>query len=200
MTRGTIAGLVATAATGLLIGVVLVLVTIGVRRASRTSKPPVAESAAAPAAGPAEAAMLGRKIKARLFYVSEDGTRLTGVEREVLYGDGPAAQAQLLINAQLAPVAAPLVSAVPPGTTLRAIYLNTARGEAYVDLSREAVTAHTGGSLDELLTIYTIVNTLTSNLPAVTSVQVLVDGKEIDTLAGHVDLRRPLAKNLALVE
>jgi spore germination protein GerM len=69
-----------------------------------------------------------------------------------------------------------------------------------VDLSREAVTAHSGGSLDELLTIYTIVNTLTSNLPAVTSVQVLVDGKEIDTLAGHVDLRRPLAKNLALVE
>ena len=200
MTRGTIAGLVATAAIGLLIGVVLVLVTIGVRRASNRSKPPVAESGAAPAPAPAEPAMLGRKIKARLFYVSEDGTRLTGVEREVLYGDGPAAQAQLLINAQLAPVAAPLVSAVPPGTTLRAIYLNTARGEAYVDLSREAVTAHTGGSLDELLTIYTIVNTLTSNLPAVTSVQVLVDGKEIDTLAGHVDLRRPLAKNLALVE
>jgi hypothetical protein len=200
MTRGTIAGLVATAATGLLIGVVLVLVTIGVRRASSPSKPPVAGSAAAPTPAAAEPAMLGRKIKARLFYVSEDGTRLTGVEREVLYGDGPAAQAQLLINAQLAPVAAPLVSAVPPGTTLRAIYLNTARGEAYVDLSREAVTAHTGGSLDELLTIYTIVNTLTSNLPAVTSVQVLVDGKEIDTLAGHVDLRRPLAKNLALVE
>jgi hypothetical protein len=199
MTRGMIAGLVATAAIGLLIGVVLVLLTIGVRRADTTSKPPAA-SGAAPAAGPAEPAMLGRKIKARLFYVSEDGTRLTGVEREVLYGDGPAAQAQLLINAQLAPVAAPLVSAVPPGTALRAIYLNTARGEAYVDLSREAVTAHTGGSLDELLTIYTIVNTLTSNLPAVTSVQVLVDGKEIDTLAGHVDLRRPLAKNLALVE
>ncbi|HKF69863.1 MAG TPA: GerMN domain-containing protein, partial [Vicinamibacterales bacterium] len=101
---------------------------------------------------------------------------------------------------QLAPVDAPLVSAVPPGTTLRALYLNMARGEAYVDLSREAVTAHTGGSLDELLTIYTIVNALTSNLPAVTSVQVLVDGKEVDTLAGHVDLRRPLAKNLALVE
>jgi hypothetical protein len=200
MTRGMIAGLVATAAIGLLIGVVLVLVTIGVRRTSSTSKPPVAESAAAPAAASAEPAMLGRKIKARLFYVSEDGTRLTGVEREVLYGEGAAAQAQLLINAQLAPVAAPLVSAVPPGTTLRAIYLNAARGEAYVDLSREAVTAHTGGSLDELLTIYTIVNTLTSNLPAVTSVQVLVDGKEIDTLAGHVDLRRPLAKNLALVE
>jgi len=200
MTRGTIAGLVATAAVGLLIGLVLVLVAIGVRRTGNSPKPPVAAPGPAAVSGSAEPAMLGRKIKARLFYVSEDGTRLTSVEREVLYGEGAAAQAQLLINAQLAPAMGPLVSAIPPGTTLRAIYLNTAKGEAYVDLSREAVTAHTGGSLDELLTIYTIVNALTANLPAVTSVQVLVDGKEIDTLAGHVDLRKPLVKNLALVE
>ena len=41
-----------------------------------------------------------------------------------------------------------------------------------------------------------IVHALTFNLPAVTSVQLLVDGKEVDTLAGHVDLRRPLSKNL----
>ena len=91
------------------------------------------------------------------------------------------------------------MSAVPPGTALRALYL-TSGGEAFVDLSREIVTAHPGGSLDELLTVYAIVNALTMNLPAVTSVQVLVDGKEVDTLAGHVDLRRPLAKNVSWVE
>ena len=91
------------------------------------------------------------------------------------------------------------MSAVPPGTALRAVYL-TERGDAYVDLSREAVTAHPGGTLSELLTVYTIVNALTVNLPAVHSVQILIDGKEVETLAGHVDLRQPLAKNLALVQ
>ena len=40
---------------------------------------------------------------------------------------------------------------------------------------------------------------LTVNLPAVTHVQILVDGKEVDTLAGHVDLRHPLSKNLEWV-
>ena len=69
-----------------------------------------------------------------------------------------------------------------------------------MDLSREVVNAHSGGSLDEMLTIYSIVNALAMNLPAVTSVQVLVDGKEVDTLAGHVDLRRPLTKNVSWVE
>ncbi len=88
---------------------------------------------------------------------------------------------------------------MPAGTTLRALYL-TSNGAAYVDLSREVVNAHSGGSLDEMLTIYSIVNALTMNLPAVTSVQVLVDGKEVDTLAGHVDLRRPLTKNVSWVE
>lgn len=140
-----------------------------------------------------------RKIKARLFYVSEDGTRLTAVERDVPYGEGPAEQAREIISAQVAPVAEPLLSAVPPGTTLRGLFI-TDRGEAYVDLSHDVVAAHTGGTLDELLTVYTIVNAVAINLPAVTTVQLLVDGKELPTLSGHVDLRRPLAKNLAWVQ
>jgi len=141
----------------------------------------------------------GRKIKARLYYVSDDGTRLTAVERDVAYGDGTVEQARQIIEAQIAPVTEPLVSAVPPGTKLRSIFV-TGRGDAYVDLSREASAAHSGGTLDELLTVYTIVDALTENLPAVTAVQLLVDGKEVDTLAGHVDLRRPLARNLEWVE
>ena len=44
------------------------------------------------------------------------------------------------------------------------------------------------------------VNALTENLPAVKGVQLLVDGKEVETLAGHVDLRNPLSKNLSRVQ
>ena len=170
-------------------------VTVGLRQRAGRRQAGATAVTAPPAAAPAP----GRKIKARLYYVSMDGTKLTAVEREVAYADGPAAQAQEIVNAQLAAAAAPLVSAIPPGTTLRALYLNE-KGEAYVDLSKEAAAAHTGGSQDERLTIYTIVNALTANLPAVTSVQLLVDGKEVDTLAGHIDLRKPLEKNLDLVE
>ncbi len=160
--------------------------------ARRTPKP-VADAAPAPPAPP------GRKIKARLFYVADEGTRLTSIERDVAYGESADEQAREIVAAQIAPVAEPLVSAVPPGTTLRAVFI-TKSGDAYVDLSREVRSAHPGGSVNELLTIYTIVNALTVNLPAVTAVQVLIDGKEVDTLSGHVDLRRPLAKNLAWVQ
>jgi spore germination protein GerM len=155
--------------------------------------------AATPRAAGGAPAEPGRKIKARLFYVAEDGRKLTAVEQEVPFGEGTVQQAKEIIGAQLAPVAEPLVSAVPAGTRLRALFV-TGRGEAFVDFSADLSTAHPGGSMNELLTIYTIVEALTVNLPAVSSVQVLVEGKEVDTLAGHVDLRGPIANNLAWVQ
>jgi spore germination protein GerM len=141
----------------------------------------------------------GRRIKAHLFYVGADGTRLSSIERDVAFGEGTVEQARQIIEAQIGPVADPLVSAVPPGTKLRTLFV-TDRGEAFVDFSHELLTGHSGGSTDEVLTVYTIVEALTANLPAVTAVQLLVDGKQVETLAGHVDLRRPLAKNLAWVQ
>ena len=123
---------------------------------------------------------------------------LVGVQREVAFGETVLEQAKQIVSAQLAAGPAPLVSAIPPSTTLRAIYL-TERGDAFVDLSATARTAHTGGALDELFTVYSIVNALTTNLPAVKRVQILIEGKEVDTLAGHVDLRHPLQKNLKWV-
>jgi hypothetical protein len=140
-----------------------------------------------------------RHIKATLYYVSDDGLRLVPLERDVPFGEGVLDQARRIVEAQIQPVQPPLTSAVPAGTTLRAVYLSE-RGEAFVDLSPEIASAHPGGALNELLTVYTIVDALTTNLPAVTGVQILVDGKEVDTLAGHVDLRRPLTRSTLLIQ
>jgi hypothetical protein len=135
-----------------------------------------------------------RKIRARLFYVSEDGLQLVGVERDVPFGETPPEQAHALIEEQLKPAPAGLLAALPEGTSLRSVFV-TESGEAYVDLSKEATAAHTGGSLDELFSVYAVVNALTVNLPAIRRVQILVDGKELDSLAGHIDLRGPLPRN-----
>jgi spore germination protein GerM len=154
-----------------------------------TPPPPMA----APAPPEAE-----RKITATLYYVTDDGAQLTGVQREVSFGEPAPDQARRIVEAQIAAPPAPLVSAVPDGTTLRSLYI-TDKGDAFVDLSGELRAKHTGGALDELLTVYTIVNVLTANLPAIQRVQILIDGKEVDTLAGHVDLRHPFQKQLGWV-
>ena len=115
------------------------------------------------------------------------------------YGASPAEQARALVEAQLQPAPAPLAQSIAEGTRVRQIFV-AEDGTAFVDLSKEAVTNHRGGSLDELFAVYAIVNAVTVNLPAIKSVQILIDGQEVDTLAGHVDLRHPLARNLRWVE
>jgi spore germination protein GerM len=167
---------------------------VGLPRWYATSRAPQAPPPAE-AASPAEAE---RKIKARLFYISDDGRSLISVEREVPYGADPGAQAKAILEAQIEPAAEPLLSAVPSGTRLRAVFVTN--GEAYVDVTGDMISAHPGGSLNELLTVYTIVGALTANLPAVNAVQILVDGKEVDTLTGHIDLRQPLTRNSEWVQ
>ena len=132
-----------------------------------------------------------RKIRARLFYVDDAGTGLVDSDQEVTYGQGTSEQAKRILEAQLTAPAAPLVSAIPPGTQLRSVFV-TADGAAYVDLSGEVQKNHPGGTTNEILTVYSIVGALTTNLPAITGVQILIEGQEVDTLAGHLDLRRPI--------
>ena len=163
------------------------LIARSVRDAPLTMPKP---GASADTAAPGDA----RKITATLFFVSEDGMSLVGVQREVAFGESVLDQARQIVVSQLATAPPPLVSAIPPDTKLRALYM-TEQGDAFVDLSADVRTRHTGGALDELFTVYSIVNALTTNLPAVKRVQILIDGKEVDTLAGHVDLRHPLQKS-----
>jgi spore germination protein GerM len=138
-----------------------------------------------------------RKITATLYYLGDDGMALVPVQREVPFATTVVEQARAIVEAQLA-AAPPLVSAIPVETKLRDVFI-TERGDAFIDLSGDVTAKHPGGSLSEIFTVYTLVNALTVNLPAVTHVQILVDGKEVDTLAGHVDLRHPLSKNLEWV-
>jgi hypothetical protein len=186
MTR---AGAIGAAALVLVAGFLAWALFIGLPRWYATSR----TTQAPPPAEPASPAEPERKIKARLFYVSDDGRSLTSLERDVPYGAEPGAQAKAILEAQMEPAPEPLLTAIPAGTRLRAVFV--ANGEAYVDITGEMISAHPGGSLNEMLTVYTIVGALTANLPAVSAVQILVDGKEVDTLTGHVDLRQPLTRS-----
>jgi hypothetical protein len=91
------------------------------------------------------------------------------------------------------------LAALPPGTRLRELFL-TERGLAVVDLSQEASSNHPGGLTMELASIYCVVNSLTQNVPEIEMVQVLIDGVEAETLAGHIDLSRPFTEDLSMVE
>mgnify|MGYP000914498409 FL=1 len=85
---------------------------------------------------------------------------------------------------------------IPRGTVLRWVRLS---GDvASVNLSAEFVSNHWGGSRAEEMTVYSIVNTLTE-FAYVKRVILLVEGKPIQSIAGHIDIEEPLVRNLSIV-
>jgi hypothetical protein len=61
---------------------------------------------------------------------------------------------------------------------------------AVINLNGAFVDHHPSGILVESLTLLSILGTLHANMPQITQVRFLVDGRQKDTLAGHADLTR----------
>jgi Sporulation and spore germination len=83
---------------------------------------------------------------------------------------------------------------------LRALYLD-ATGTVYLDLTPAAAGQKEirASVQEELLAVYALVNTVTQNFPEIRQVRALVDGREAQTLAGHIDLSRSFVKRMDLV-
>lgn len=91
-----------------------------------------------------------------------------------------------------------LSATLPPETEVRAAYIRD--NYLYIDFSSSLRDKHPGGSTGELLTVYSIVNTLLDNFPSHSYVQILIEGMPEETLAGHIDIRKPLGKNFDMVK
>ncbi len=91
-------------------------------------------------------------------------------------------------------------TAVLKDLQLRALYLDAA-GTVYLDLLPFAAGQKEirASVQEELLAVYALVNTAAQNFPEVRQVRVLVDGREAQTLAGHIDLSRSFVKRMDLV-
>ena len=79
---------------------------------------------------------------------------------------------------------------IPSGTSLIGLFMDD-EGIAYLDLSEEVRKNHPGGTSGEIMTIYSLVNTVIDNFHTIKGVKLLIMGKEIETLKGHIDTRYP---------
>ena len=92
-----------------------------------------------------------------------------------------------------------LINVIPDGVRVNGARLEE-DGTLFVDFSKELKERHPGGSWAEMLTIYSIVDTIIKNFPDIKRVKILIEGEEIETLAGHIDTRLPLTENRDIVK
>jgi Sporulation and spore germination len=157
-----------------------------------------AEGAApAPSPSPEGGAEVARRISVRLYFAAPETPGLLPEERTIPFSSALAPQVRTLVEELVKGPTSALLPTLPPETRVLEVFV-TGPGVAYVDLSGEA-TSLAGGSREELLTVYSIVDSLVANFPAVGRVQILVEDRIVPSLNGHVDLSRPLPADMTLV-
>jgi hypothetical protein len=85
---------------------------------------------------------------------------------------------------------------IPEKSTFRSVRIEG--DTAIVDLGKELVADLPKGSSAEMTAVYSIVNTISYNYSSIKKVTFLVEGKTINTLGGHLDLRKPIEPDFRL--
>ncbi len=85
---------------------------------------------------------------------------------------------------------------LPPETKI--LSAETKDGVCFVNLSADFIHKHSGGSTAEIMTIYSIVNSLTE-LSTVSSVQFLIEGEKKDVYI-HMVFNEPIARDISMVQ
>jgi hypothetical protein len=159
------------------------------------------ETAGEPPARPepeVAAAEAARRISVRLYFDAPEHDGLLAEEREIAFSSDLARQVRIVIEELARGPQTALLPTLPPQTRVLDVFV-LARGVAYVNLSGEAASGMPGGSTAELHSVYSVVNTVVTNFPAIRRVQILVDDRPVTSLGGHVDLSRPLPPDMTLV-
>ena len=155
---------------------------------------------AAPASEPAPAAAEdpARRISVRLYFEAKDRDGLLAEERDIAFSPDLGHQIRTVVEELAKGPTSELAATLPAGTRVQEVFVE-AHGVACVSLSSEVAMGLPGGSRAELLTVYSIVNTIVTNFPAVSRVQLVVNDQPTTSLGGHVDLSRPLPPDMTLV-
>ncbi|HZV82832.1 MAG TPA: GerMN domain-containing protein [Geobacteraceae bacterium] len=153
------------------------------------------ENAGTPPPVPAAPQQAGQ-IAVTLFFADENGDGLMREGREIGGCDEMSGCLESILEELINGPVGDLAPVLPVTGMFNSVRLDGTL--ARVDFAQELLDALPAGSSSELLAAYAVVNSLALNYPQVQSVLFTVDGKPLETLKGHLDVRQPLVPDFSL--
>ena len=181
----------------LLVAIFAVVAAVGVFVWLRLNAPNPQQNQAAQASSSLAQPMRADEPLAITLYYPVDGALATGTA-SIKRRPDPQAQAREALSVVFADQRV-LQAAVFRDMKIKELFLD-ASGTAYVDLSPVQQNSIKASAWEELLAIYSMVNTLAQNFEEIKQVRFLLEGKEAQTLAGHMDLSRKFEKRMDLMK
>ena len=137
----------------------------------------------------------------KVFFPSVNGEPLLTAEDQMIFKSSEVANRakQILEKVQEGPHRNTMFPSIPKDAKVQDLFISE-HGTAFINFSNTISEAHSGGVMNELGTIYSVVNSLTYNLPEIKDVKILIGGVEKETLAGHCLLLLPLELDLSITD
>jgi len=140
-------------------------------------------------------------MSVKIFFPVSGGEPLLTAEDQTIFKSAELTNRakQILQKVQEGPHTGRMSPSLPKDTKLQDLFISE-QGTAFIDFSNAIAANHPGGVLNEMATIYSIVDSITYNLPEIKQVKILVGGAEKETLAGHCLLLLPLGLDLSMTD
>jgi spore germination protein GerM len=126
-----------------------------------------------------------------IWFASPQEDALIAERRRLLPGPTPVDRAKASLQELISGPVGDGLRTLSADVRIRELFIDD-QGTAYIDFTEALSRNHPGGAWAEMLTLRSIMQTLVANVPEIKRVQILIEGHEVETLAGHVDIRRPL--------
>lgn len=138
------------------------------------------------------------KYEVVLYFSDANERFLVPEKRFIPKEESTEGKARELVKALLEGSKTKLVNTFPEKAVLESIKIDD-KQTAYVSFDKNLIKFHPGGSASEMATIYSLTNTLTRNISDIKRVKFLVDGKDVESIKGHIDTRQPFSMNKDLL-
>jgi len=139
-----------------------------------------------------------REKQSVVLYFSDSNERFLVPEKRFIPKEEKAsAQGRELVKALIEGSKTGLVNTFPEKVDVQNVRVDNET--AYVDFNKNLIKNHPGGSASEMATIFSLTNSLAENMPSVKKVKILVGGKEIPSIKGHIDTMQPFSPNRELI-
>jgi spore germination protein GerM len=143
--------------------------------------------------------LVEKKREVLLYFSDREGEYLIGEKREIIKRSQVKEEVRETIFELIKGPKGKLTPTLPLRTKLLTLQINDV-GVAKVNFNLALPRDHPGGSTAEMMTVYSIVNSLALNFPQIKRVQFLIDGRPIETIAGHISLKQPVSPKPDLIK
>jgi len=145
-----------------------------------------------------DSTLKNKEKQVAIIWFSDQQERFLVAEKRYINKENDTAeQAKEIVKALLDGSKNGNVNTFPDGVSLLDVKVDDS-GIAYVNFTKSLTKLHPGSSTAEMATIYSLTNSLTENVAGIKKVKILVEGKDLSSIKGHISTQKAFRPDRSL--